>query len=39
LYIIYFAFLLHFPHTHLSHFASNVMMACICLIMPIIMLG
>jgi hypothetical protein len=39
LYIIYFAFLLHFLHTHLSHFASPVIMACICLIMLIIMLG
>jgi hypothetical protein len=33
LYIVYFAFLLHFLHTHLSHFASPVILACICLIM------
>jgi hypothetical protein len=37
--IIYFAFLLHFLHTHLSHFASHVILACICLIMLIIVLG
>jgi hypothetical protein len=24
-------FLLHFSHTHLSHFASHVILACICL--------
>jgi hypothetical protein len=34
-----FAFLLHFLHTHISHFASNVILACICLIMLITMLG
>jgi hypothetical protein len=34
-----FAFLLHFLHTHLSHFASLVILACICLIMLITMLG
>jgi hypothetical protein len=39
LYIVYFAFLLHFLHTHLSHFASHVILACICLIMLITVLG
>jgi hypothetical protein len=39
LYIVYFAFLLHFPHTHLNHFASHVILPCICLIMPITVLG
>jgi hypothetical protein len=39
LYIIYFAFLLHFLYTHLSHFPSHVILACICLIMLITMLG
>jgi hypothetical protein len=39
LYIVYFAFVLHFVHTHLSHFASPVILACICLIMLITMLG
>jgi hypothetical protein len=34
-----FAFLLHFPHTHLSHFASHVILAYICLIMHITVLG
>jgi RsiW-degrading membrane proteinase PrsW (M82 family) len=34
-----FAFLLHFLHTHLSHFASPVILACICLIMLITVLG
>jgi hypothetical protein len=38
-YIVYFVFLLHFLHAHLSHFASPVIMACICLIMLIIVLG
>jgi hypothetical protein len=37
LYILFF--LLHFLHTHLSHFASHVILACICLIMLIIVLG
>jgi hypothetical protein len=37
--IVYFIFLLHFHHTHLSHFASPVILACICLIMLIIVLG
>jgi hypothetical protein len=39
LYIVYFAFLLHFLHTHLSHFASLVILACICLIIIITVLG
>jgi hypothetical protein len=39
LYIVYFAFLLHLLHTHLSHFASPVILACMCLIMLINMLG
>jgi hypothetical protein len=39
LYILYFSFLLHFLYTHLSHFASPVILACICLIMLITMLG
>jgi hypothetical protein len=34
-----FSFLLHFLHTHLSHMASHVILACICLIMLIIVLG
>jgi hypothetical protein len=34
-----FAFLLHFLHTHLSHFASLIILACICLIMIITVLG
>jgi hypothetical protein len=34
-----FAFLLHIFHTHLSHFASPVILACICLIMLITMHG
>jgi hypothetical protein len=33
-----FAFLLHFLHTHLSHVASPVILACICSIMLIIVL-
>jgi hypothetical protein len=37
--LVYCAFLLHFPHTHLSHLASHVILACICLIMLIIVLG
>jgi hypothetical protein len=39
MYIVYFSFLLHFLHTHLSHFASHVIQACICLIMLITVLG
>jgi hypothetical protein len=39
LYIVYFAFLLHFLHIHLSHFASPVILTCICLIILITMLG
>jgi hypothetical protein len=34
-----FAFLLHFLHTHLSHLASPVILACICLIILITVLG
>jgi hypothetical protein len=37
-YLVYFAFLLHFHHTHLSHFASHVILTCICLIMLITVL-
>jgi hypothetical protein len=37
--LVYFVFLFHFCHTHLSHFASHVILACICLIMLITMLG
>jgi hypothetical protein len=33
LYIVYFAFLLHFLRTHLGHFVSPVILSCICLIM------
>jgi hypothetical protein len=36
---VYFALLLHFLHTYLSHFASPVILACICLIMLITVLG
>jgi hypothetical protein len=39
LYILYFSFRLRFLHTHLSHFASHVKLACICLIMLITVLG
>jgi hypothetical protein len=39
LHIIYFAFLLHFLHTHLSHLASHVILACICSIMLITVQG
>jgi hypothetical protein len=38
-YLYLFAFLLHFLHTHLSHFASPVILACICSIMLINVLG
>jgi hypothetical protein len=38
LYIVYFIFLLYFLHTHLSHVASHVILACICLIMFITVL-
>jgi hypothetical protein len=38
-YLYFFAFLLHFIHTHLSHIASPIILACICLIMFITMLG
>jgi hypothetical protein len=39
MYIVYFAFLLHFLHTHLSHLASPIILACICSIMLITVLG
>jgi hypothetical protein len=39
LFPVYFTFLLHFLYTHLSHFASHVILACICLIMFITVLG
>jgi hypothetical protein len=39
MYIVYFVFLLHFFHTHLSHYASPVILACICLIILITVLG
>jgi hypothetical protein len=39
LYIVYFAFLLLFLYTHLGHVASPVIVACICLIMFITVLG
>jgi hypothetical protein len=39
LYIVYFAPLLHFLHTHLSHLASPIILACIYLIMCISVLG
>jgi hypothetical protein len=38
-YLYLFAFLLHFLHTHLSHFASPAILTCIYLIMLITMLG
>jgi hypothetical protein len=38
-YLYLFTFLMHFLHTHLSHFASPVILACICLIIFIIVLG
>jgi hypothetical protein len=38
-YIVYFSFPLYLLHTHLSHLASPVILACICLIMLIIVLG
>jgi hypothetical protein len=37
-YLYLFTFPLHFLYTHLSHFASLVILACICLIMLITML-
>jgi hypothetical protein len=37
-YLYPFTFLLHFLHTHLSYFASPVILACICLILFITML-
>jgi hypothetical protein len=39
MYIVYFAFPLHLLRTHLSHLASPVILACICLIMLITVLG
>jgi hypothetical protein len=36
---VYFTFLLHFLHTHLSHFASPVILSCSCLMMLITVLG
>jgi hypothetical protein len=38
LFPVYFTFLLHFLYTQLSHFASPVILTCICLIMFITML-
>jgi hypothetical protein len=37
--LVSFAFFLHFLHTHLSHFTSPVILACICSIMLITVLG
>jgi hypothetical protein len=39
IYLVYFALLCHFLHTHLSHFVSPIILACICVIMLIIVLG
>jgi hypothetical protein len=38
-YVYLFAFILHFLHTHLCHFASSIILACICSIMLIIVIG
>jgi hypothetical protein len=38
-YLYLFAFLSYFLHTHLSHFTSLVILACICSIMLISVLG
>jgi hypothetical protein len=38
-YLYLFAFFSYFLHTHLSHFASIVILACICSIMLISVLG
>jgi hypothetical protein len=38
-YLYHIAFLLHFLHTHLSHLASPIILACICSIILIIVLG
>jgi hypothetical protein len=38
-YLYLFIFFLHFLHTHLSHFASPVILTCICFIILIIVLG
>jgi VIT1/CCC1 family predicted Fe2+/Mn2+ transporter len=37
--LVSFTFLLYFLYTHLSHFASPVILACICLIILITVLG
>jgi hypothetical protein len=37
--ILYILLLLHFLHTHLSHIVSHVILAYICLIMLITVLG
>jgi hypothetical protein len=37
--LVSFTFLLYFLHTHLSHFASPIILAYICLIMLISVLG
>jgi hypothetical protein len=38
-YLYLFDFLFYFLHTHLSYFASPIVLACICLIMLITVLG
>jgi uncharacterized membrane protein (DUF485 family) len=38
-YLYLFGFLSHFLHTHLSYLASTIILACICMIMPVIVLG
>jgi hypothetical protein len=38
-YLYFFAFLLPILHTHLSHLASPVILACLCSIMLITVLG
>jgi hypothetical protein len=38
-YLYLFSFLLHFLHTHLSHLASHDILACICSIILITVLG
>jgi uncharacterized membrane protein (DUF485 family) len=38
-YLYLFVFFLHFLHTHLNHLASPVILACICSIMLITVLG
>jgi hypothetical protein len=39
IYLYLFSFLLHFLHTHLSHFASPGILACICSIVLVTVLG